>query len=205
MNNTGRKQTSWGWIIFWFIFFWPIGLVLLIKREKSDKQATLNSNRGVFIASFILMGIGVSGLASSSFAGFLFLIGGVAIFLHARKVKKTGDRYKNYITLIVNHNHTSIEKIANLAGVSYDVALSDLQNMINDGYFQGAYIDTAQGIIVLSQIPVQNQFQPEMAVNHVHTQPQRMAISCNSCGASAVIVVGQPSQCEYCDSFLQMG
>ena len=60
MSNAREKPTSWGWIIFWFIIFWPVGLYLLIKRLRSDKSATLERDRikTLTTLSYVLMGFG---------------------------------------------------------------------------------------------------------------------------------------------------
>ena len=44
-----QKGTSWGWIIFWFACFWPVGLVLLIKKL-NDKSLMMTGKTGVYSA-----------------------------------------------------------------------------------------------------------------------------------------------------------
>jgi len=39
-----RRPTSYGWIVFWFFIFWPVGVVLLIKRINENKIATLKNS-----------------------------------------------------------------------------------------------------------------------------------------------------------------
>ncbi|MCL2426472.1 MAG: hypothetical protein FWD05_09065 [Oscillospiraceae bacterium] len=202
MNNTTRKQTSWGWIIFWFIIFWPVGLILLIKRQSSDRSATLRSNRGVFIASYILMGLGAIYLMTGIVPAFLlFGGGGVVIFLYARKSKKKGEHYKAYIAMIVNQNQTSIDAIAAAAGVSYDVAVSEIQEMINAGYIPNAYVDVAQRRVVLANaVP---QWEAPMPVQVNSAAAQMAVVVCTGCSANNRIIIGQSAECEYCGTLLQ--
>lgn len=202
--NTGRKPTSWGWIIFWFIFFWPIGLILLIKRLAVDKSATLNNGKTVAVISYILIGIGVIYLimafteeSSLSIAAVLFIGGGIWVNRVAAKMKHRGDRYKKYIDLIVNQNQTAVDSIASAVGVTYDVAVADLRKMIAAGYFVGAQIDLARREIVLMRHAVQQVSQFSAA------QPRDKVVTCGSCGANNKVPAGGIAECEYCGSLLQ--
>jgi len=205
MGNTGKKPTSWGWIIFWFILFWPVGLVLLIQRLSVDKSAALKSGKGVAIASYILMGMGVIYLIMAFeapgllAAAVIFGGGGFLVNWFARKTKRTGERYKKYIALVVNQSQTSIDNIASAVGVSYEVAAKDLQKMIDSGYFTGAYIDMAQREIILAKIAHPQVYTP---YTPSHAPIQERVVTCGSCGANNR-VAGHIGECEYCGSPLQ--
>lgn len=47
MSN--NKTMSWGWIIFWIIFFWPVGLIFLFQKLGRDKLAVLKNSKIVSI------------------------------------------------------------------------------------------------------------------------------------------------------------
>ena len=203
--NTGKKPTSTGWIIFWFILFWPIGLYLLIKRSSVDKSATMKSNKPLYVVSYILILLGVMYLIMAFSVDTIFLAGtvifgggGVIIYCFARKTKRTGERYRKYISLIVNQNQTSIDNIASAVGVSYNVTAKELQKMIDSGYFVGAYIDTTERDIVLAKTA-----QPQASVSFTPStvQLQERVVVCGSCGANNK-VIGQVGECEYCGSHL---
>jgi len=202
MTNTTKKPTSWGWIIFWLILFWPIGLFLLVKKIAVDKTATINSGKGITIASYILIGFGVIYIIMAFndpemlLAAFLFGGGGILLNWFARKLKRTGERYKKYITMVVNQNQTSIDNIASVVGISYDVVIKDLQKMIDSGYFVGAYIDISQREIVLAKSS-DEQITPSSASLSV-PQQERVVI-CKSCGANNR-VLSQVGECDYCGS-----
>jgi len=208
MVNTVKKPTGWGLIILCFIILWPIGLILLIKRLSVDKTATFQSGRTITIVSYVLMGMGVlyllitiSGNPAMLTLALLFGGGGVLVNRFALKTQHTGERYKKYITLIVNHGNTSIDTIAASVGVQYDVALADLQKMITAGYFVGAYIDTMQRQIILAKsAPIH----PHATANPFpfSAPAQERVVNCESCGANNRIFV-QIGECEYCGSPLQ--
>jgi hypothetical protein len=213
MTNTGRKTTSWGWIIFWLILFWPIGLLLLVKKLAIDKSATLKSGKGITVASYILMGLGAIYIMMAFSnpemlaAAVLFGGGGVLMNWFARKTKHTGERYKKYIAMIVNQNETSIDNIASATNVPYDVVMKDLQKMIDSGYFTGAYIDMSQREIILARAvqPVQTiqPVQQQVYLSPAFAYVQEAVVACGSCGARSRVTVGRISECEYCGSPLQ--
>jgi hypothetical protein len=45
MSN--KKNLSWGWIIFWIIIFWPVGIFFLFKKLNDDKTAILKNSKTV--------------------------------------------------------------------------------------------------------------------------------------------------------------
>jgi len=206
--NTARKQTSWGWIIFWFILFWPVGLVLLIKRQNSDKSAALRSYKGIIITSYVLMGLGaiyflmgVTGQPDALIAFLVFGGGGVVTFLYARKSQKKSEHYKKYINMVVNQNQTSIDSISAAVDLPYSAVLNDLQNMVSEGYLPGAYVDISQRKIILGNV-TQQMVSPTPVSNNI-TQPQTAVVICSGCSANNKVVVGQSTSCEYCGTFLQ--
>jgi Zn finger protein HypA/HybF involved in hydrogenase expression len=216
-TNTGKKPVSWGWIIVCLFLFWPVGLFLLIKRLAVDKSATLSRGKTIMVVSYILMGLGVfyffmvitgnveeteSTMSAISYA-FLMLVlfsgGGVLLNWFARKTKRAGERYKKYITLIVNQSQTLIDNIASAVGIPYDLAVKDLQKMIDMGYFIGAYIDVNQREIVLAKTaPPQTLTQSASPAIPI----QEKVVACSNCGANNK-VTGQIGECEYCGSPLQ--
>lgn len=205
MNVTDKKSTSSILIIVFLIIFWPIGIILLIKKLTVDKAAVLKSVTGLYITSYILMCIGVIYAVMAYQQHELIIValifggGGVYLNLFARKTKSKGDLYKKYIDLIVNQNQTSIDYIASVTDVSYEAASKDLQKMINSGYFTGAYIEENQRKIVLSSV-APPQAPESYAPSYV--QSHERVVTCGSCGANNR-VTGQIGECEYCGSPLQ--
>ena len=203
MQTITKKPIAWGWIILAFILFWPVGAVLLFMRLNTDKAATIKSGNTIAIISYILMGLGVFYLLMALYGrgggSILFAIacgiGGFWINRVAKKTKATGEKYKQYISLVVNESQTSIDTIAALVGVPYEVAVQDLQSMINAGFFTGAYIDLSARVIALAQTQVVYQQQSAVIV-------QERVVVCSSCGAHNR-VIRQVGECEYCGSPLQ--
>jgi len=204
MPNTTRKSMAWGWIIFWLILFWPLGLFFLFKKIHTDRTASLNNGRTVAIVSYVLMGFGIVSLGTLNIPGvILFGGGGIWLFVISRRMQATGARYRKYIALVVNQEQTSIDAIAAAMGVSYGEAVKELQQMIDRGYFEGAHIDAGSREIHLAKAP------PPPVIAEAPEMPipagipiQERVVACNSCGANNR-VSGQVGECEYCGSPLQ--
>ncbi|MCL2078935.1 MAG: hypothetical protein FWH17_03725 [Oscillospiraceae bacterium] len=207
-----KKSMAWGWIIFWFILFWPLGMLFLLGKISKDKATIMKDSNKVTIMSFVLVGIGVfifsRVLNTGGTYNYLWALsligGGVWTFFKARKMKIDGERYKKYISIVINQSQTSIDNIASAVGIPYDAAVKDLQKMIDTGYFTGAYIDVTQREIVLAKtVQVKESTSKEAdSLPPSAVQVQERIVACSSCGANNK-VKGHVGECEYCGSHLQ--
>jgi len=200
--DTVKKPLSWGWIIFWCIFFWPVGLFLVFQRANTDRSAILKNSKTVRIISFVLMGFGavylVLSFTNSDFLAATVLLGGggVWLFITSRNMKEKAEKYKKYIDIVINQGQTSIDYIASAVGKSSDEVQKDLQKMIDEDYFPKAYIDQGTRTIMLPQTEV------EQAVQDSAESVQTEVVTCPACRARNLVVVGQHGRCEYCRTLL---
>lgn len=202
-----NKGTKWGWIIFWLIIFWPVGLYLLVKKLATDQSALMSGKTSKLpVVGWGLIAFGVMGFfvefsdtpdASGLMLGLAFVIGGVLLILKVSKTKKTAVKYKKYIDTVVNQNIRSIDNIASIVGLPYDVVAKDLQDMIDAGYLKDAYIHQSNREIILKQQETATYTQETYTDQ---TAPQTKAARCPGCGANNVVIVGQVSECEYCST-----
>lgn len=202
-----KKGTKWGWIIFLLIFFWPVGLFLLIKKLATDKAALMSGKTGALsVVGWVLITIGCMGFIAELSSGpdgygvmlvLIFVAGGFLLLRKASKTKKTAARYKKYIDIVVNQNVRGIDNIVSAVGLSYDVVVKDLQDMINIGYLKDAYIHLGNREIVLKQQEPVIYAQGTYAGQSV---TQTKAVRCPGCGANNVVTVGRVSECEYCST-----
>ena len=204
-----KKSISWVWIVIAFIVFWPIGILLLIKKLGDDRSAMIKCGRPVAVISYILFAIGLISLIiaiTGDYGAFgvsaLFITGGVLVNRIARKTRKRGERYKQYIMLIVNQSINSLDAITGIVNVPYEMVVDDLQQMIKAGYFHGAYIDFAQRLIVFAPPTPHVWQQPVSGPAPWQPPPQIRVVTCRNCGANNK-VIGQVSDCEYCGSPIQ--
>ena len=196
MGNTQKKLIPWGVIVLFLIVFWPIGLALLVIRLASDRASTLKDGSTVIKIAVFLIILAIIFLAAGVTAwGVILIIGAACLIFYSRKMKITGEKYKRYIGIVVNHNMSSIDQIASAMPVPYDEAVADLEKMVKLGFFPNAYINLDARELVL---PKQN-VQPAAGQPGV-IPPQVSVKTCTSCGANNSIIAGHVSACEYCGS-----
>jgi len=152
------KKTSLGRIVFWFVVFWPVGIVLFIARSTFGRIISLNDTKKASVLSFFLIGFSLLYLLLAVYSeGYWYLaagtaalaIGGALLLILALKTKAAGQRYKKCIGLILNSNETQFDRIASTVNVSRKAVIKDLSKMIELGFFPGAVLDIDQGAIKL--------------------------------------------------------
>lgn len=202
-----KKETSWGWIIFWMIIFWPVGLFLIIRKMSTDKSVLMSGKTGAISAvGWILVAIGAAGGMSFAIApeegmegpmllAFIFVVGGVLTLRKASQIKRTSAKYRKYINLAVNEDVSDIDDIAASIGLSYEAAAKDLQNMIDKGYLKDGYIYQSSREFVFRR---NDSEEYDEEPTNGRAASQKIAVRCSGCGANNVVAVGGVSECEYC-------
>jgi hypothetical protein len=204
-----KKSTGWGWIIFWLIIFWPVGLFLIIRKLSTDKSALMSGKTGtITVIGWILAVIGGLALIGSDFdfgtivVGAALLAGGIVLIRKANQTKTMAAKYKKYIDFVVNQNIKSIDHIAASVGLPYETTAKELQDMINLGYLHGSINHETREILLVQNVPVQ------MVQNAVSGIASGVASAfqtnttttarCPGCGANNVVTTGKITECEYC-------
>lgn len=207
--NAKKKSTSWKVIVIWIIIFYPVGIYLLYKKMALDKSAILKNSKVLssigylFLFAAIFSIFGGESKTSTSFASFLFyLIGGLLILYVAKRIKLSGERYKKYINIVINQNETAINNIASKMGLSYEMTVKDLNEMIDKNYFKDSFIDYGKREIVLSANKAGTESVFTQDTNR-QTALQKKIVKCASCGANNVVNDGEIVKCDYCGSPLQ--
>lgn len=211
-NNKLSGIYSWPVIILALIFFWPLGLFLIIKRTSVDKKTAMGSGKlikGLGIASCCMAALGFMVSVTDGFDGtdvgliIFFAAAGAALLYVANKNKKKADSVKQYLNIIVNGGERQIDAIAAATGKQYDVVKKDIQEMIDKGFLKNAYINENTREVVLpsaSTAPASNNVgQPTSAAP---TAVQTRVVACPCCGANNT-VSGILGECEYCGSPLK--
>ena len=110
-NNKVSGIYSWPVIILALIFFWPLGLFLIIKRTSLDKTAVIkdSSGKGLNVIAFVLIVLGCLGVIGSfdpfdfgTLVVFLFfIVGGIILLNKAKKIKAEGETIKKYLSICI--------------------------------------------------------------------------------------------------------
>lgn len=216
-----KKSTSWGVIILVLIIFWPVGLFLLYRKITGDKAAALKNSKVLNIIGWVFVALAIiyifmaisgdlktdkgSSVLELIMIALVFFGGGGAFMIYtAKKMKVNAEKCKKYIAIVINNNETSIDNIAAAVHLGYEQTTKDLQKMIDNGYFENAYIDVSNREIVLpNKNPIQTHSISKIQRNPPVNQPQITAVVCRNCGANNKVVEGQVCECEYCGSMLK--
>ena len=213
--NVNNRGGSWTFIIIMLVLFWPIGLLMIVNKMRVDRSTRFNCGRRLTTISYVLMGIGAILLISMVTGGgfglmtpaLLFGAGGFFVYRHSQSTRNRVARYREYINLVVNLEQDYIDDIAWAVKVPYNEAVSDLQRMINEGYFADAYIDHAQRMIVFAEHVHHHDMDIVTGLanglaNAFAAPAQDRITACTNCGANNRIFAGHLPECDYCGSFL---
>ncbi len=199
---------SWPAIVIAFLLFWPAGIVLLVLRTRGssfNKQAVFEgaSDKKVYMGiGAVLALLGLLNLRSRSMVGVFFLIGGAALIYYSSRIAKKAERNKQYIDLIVNQGTRSIDKIASVCNVQYDVAEKEISSLISLGILKGASISSAAHMIEMAASAA-GAGMPERIAGEMldGALPAGMTeVTCPGCGAKVFLRKGERAVCEYCDA-----
>ena len=185
---------SWPAIIVLLFLFWPVGLYLMYKRAQHDKKTAFTAAKLLNLLGTILIVVGIVLLIAV--VGIFYLIAGIVLKKIAKKLRNSSENVKRYLTIVVNGNVRQLDAISAAISKPYETVKSDLQKMIDDGYFKNAYIkeDTREIVLTQSQ-PVQTE---GYAFSGTATTSVRV-VACPCCGANNT-VSGDLGECEYCGS-----
>ena len=216
MNNTTYPwYLSWPAIIIAFIIFWPAAIVLIYLRTKQSKGGAFAaaSNKNIYMilgAILILMGLG--NIGSSVPVGLFMIVGGIAMIYYANTLAKKATRNKTYIDMIVNQGETSIDKIASMQNVKYDVALSELKMMQTLGILKGATINEQTHSISVTKLQdttsqisqmvnsVTDSLMDAASTDSASGATKQVQVACPGCGAKYTGTEGSTITCDYCDT-----
>jgi hypothetical protein len=128
---------------------------------------------------------------------------GSLFLLKAMKIGKVGKRYIQYRNIIGSGQGANINNLAHIFFEKPELVETEIQELINDGYFPGVFINFGTKEIMyntnqpfIQQVAVNNTVQGVMKV----IQPKVNMIKCPNCGANNRVVDGKACECEYCST-----
>jgi hypothetical protein len=211
MKNNKELIFSWPVIVIAFIIFWPVGLGLLVMRMNSDKVLLLQSGRVLSLFSWLsgcLVLVGITANIDEGYDSFdiglitFFLIATIVLNYFGRRLKRKGLKYKKYIDLVVNSGIMDIETLSNLMSKPYEEVYSDIEEMIEKGYFKRTYINDKHQIVIVSSkvndVPLDSS-----SSNSDEREIRKVVVRCSACGANNEVGINKVSECEYCGSKIQ--
>ncbi|MEA4919422.1 MAG: hypothetical protein VB078_00655 [Clostridiaceae bacterium] len=212
-----KKSFSWGIIILLFILFFPVGILMLVKKMSDEKYNYLKNGKALKTFGWVLFGIGIFYLimgltgelktedGSSVVGGIIIMLilfcgGGLLMVFKGKQFVNRGAKFSRYVAIVNASNNTLIDNIAAAYPTTYDSAASDLQMMIGAGYFLNAYIDLNKRELVMPVIQSANNIVSNSVGNNLTTDTKPRTVKCPNCGATNTIIPGAADECEYCGS-----
>lgn len=200
-----KKSASWGAITLWLIFFFPVGIFLIIKKVTNEKFSYIKNGKALKNLGLVLMCFGAIYLIMSITddvamltAFFIFGSLGVLSFVKGNQYIKKGNKYNRYVFIINANNNTLIDNIAAAYPTSFEQATEDIQSMLDDGYFMNSYIDLNRRELIMPQRSVSVNITVNQNTTRTETQPT--SVKCKNCGATNMLVPSTVNECEYCGS-----
>ena len=211
-----KKGSSWGIIALWFVLFFPVAVVLTVKKMSGEKLSYIQNGKALRIIGYILLGFAALYLVlaltgnlktedGSSIVGGVIVAeavfggGGALCVFYGTAYIRRGKKYKRYISVINTSNDLIIDNIASQIPTTYDKAVRDIQSMLDDGFFMNARLDLGQRELIM----------PRRSANRGAAGPDRTCVSapkqtfcvkCKNCGATNTVVSGERNECKYCGS-----
>ncbi|SCW84502.1 hypothetical protein SAMN04487970_10666 [Paenibacillus tianmuensis] len=223
--NYDRPAISGIAIAMWFIFFFPIGIILLAvrlwkHRDLSYQKVIDWKNAGatflvIFFPFMISFFINLSAGRPMEYWVMVWVIlldlipGIYMLWKSGQRRKQLFARYDHYRHLVLVQGVTSIQTLAETTNQRPAVVANDLQRLIYLGVFQDAFIDMYSMSIVFNQwVPADSMVNVNVTVSggtfvpqQSRPQPQTSkTVECPGCGSSALLKPGESKACPYCDS-----
>jgi hypothetical protein len=195
-NANKIMGTSWTVIILMLIIFFPVGIVMLVKKVKKEKSRYDENGKTMIVLGWVLMLLGVyyffdSFTSEIKYDSLFFLltllwVGGVALVFNGRKYRNKASRIARYRAIISNQSECFIDEIAQVFPTSFDNTCRNLQTMIDEGFLVNSYIDLPKGKLIIK--------------NQDSERQTNETIKCPFCGATIKVAHKGLYQCEYCGS-----
>ncbi len=189
----------------------------MVSAYAKTKLATLGSfvikviGIVLFIIGFFFVITVIANLTGDNAAGYtsntvfsgvvVYVAPGAILYGWQRSITLRKNRYKGYIELFPEEQ-TLIDPLVKQIERSYETITRELNEMIAEGLFPGAYVDHASRSFVRSfaaEAEVSGEALPR--VQPVEEKIEAVLVECPNCGARKTLVSKQ-APCDYCGSLL---
>ena len=187
-------------------------IYLRTQSTKGGAFAAASNKKVYMILGGILILFGLTRFKSSIPMALFMIVGGAAIIYYANTLAKKASRNKSYIDLLVNQGETSIDKVANMLNVRYDVALKELKTMKSLGILKGATIDEQSRSVSITRVQnaageisgmvnsVTGALIGSASTAAASGAAETVEGACPGCGAKYTGPKGSTVTCSYCDA-----
>lgn len=130
--------------------------------------------------------------------GFIFVCG-LFFMMHGEYKRTKAKQYEQYIHFIQNGGVRSIDVLAELIKVPYEIAVIDIKTLIQKGFLPNIHIleKKRELMYIKGQTTVQSHITINIG-NHAPKTPGMVVVECKGCGASSTLAEGAVGECEFC-------
>ena len=199
-NKNVGLLCSWPVIIAAIVLFWPVGVILLLRRASKVTQTARWVGKLLVLLGWLTWALTVVGVISCIAQGFrgsdamaaliLAVFGFILLTIGYTIEAKAVDSEK--YRAVIGNGLRRLDEIGAAVGKDYKQVKKDLEEMIKKGRLEGAYINESTYELVI----------PKDMEMPAEKKPEGRKVKCAGCGA-ANTVYGDTGECEYCGSILK--
>lgn len=227
-NNTTEGFYSWPIILLALYFFFPLGIFMIIKKSRIHRrniftvgQKTFSSAISLFIFGFVLyipkillkiaevsstneVDAEFVSIVNSDFyskvlnIGNWFFILGFIVLIISFYQKYKGEKYRNYISIIVNKETENLDEIAKKMNLGKYKVIQDIKVLIKRRYLPDTYeLDLEENRVY--DVPKDKRKKEE---KEKEKEKNTRVVKCSNCYANNKLVE-KIGRCEYCNSYIE--
>lgn len=201
-------------VIFLLLMFFPLfGIILLLRKISLHRRNLFKAGNtaigfGIFLISFgllyqtVIIDAYITPIELEIIIGlmiFHYITGTISLIIGIL-TKLKANRYRKYISLIVNYRTNDLTEISNKMKLSRKRVLKDLDTLISQRYLERYIISLEQNKIYLPEELYEQHLKEkeEQEYREKYTRP----VQCHNCGANNLLKE-RIGRCEYCNSYLK--
>ncbi|MBR0399653.1 MAG: hypothetical protein IJH95_02395 [Mogibacterium sp.] len=151
------------------------------KNEKKLNKKRLGKSSGAMVSAIFAVMTGIAALAESNtpeqtytYLGLAALLGLAAIVVKTVNTRRA-KRIRAYEAKVNVNGNTSLDDLAEQMNCTVSKVIDDIQKMLADGFFAGAYIDVENRLLVMTRngVPIQDPEKSATAVKKARRQAAR--------------------------------
>lgn len=151
------------------------------KNEKKLNKKRLGKSSGAMVSAIFAVMTGIAALAESNtveqtytYLGLAALLGVAAIVLKTVNTRRA-KRIRAYEAKINVNGNTSLDDLAEQMNCTVSKVIDDVQKMLADGFFAGAYIDVENRLLVMTRngVPIEDPEKSAVAAKKARRQAAR--------------------------------
>lgn len=223
-SNDNKKPEefwcSWPIIIFALYVFFPLGIYLIIKKQKLHRRNIFTVGQKTLYASISLFAFGVlcclpkiislfvntpelppiEGLnydvnthVLETTVGIVFIILAIIVFFISIYQKKQGKKYRKYISCIVNKGLCDLDEISNKTSINKVNVIKDLETLIEKRYLNNYELDIEENRIYNID---------EEKKRRIEKLKNTRVVECPNCHANNKLEE-KVGKCEFCNSYIE--